>query len=214
MTVNNEAYRILVLAPHTDDGELGCGAAITKFLDEGREVYYMAFSTCEESVPAGLPKDILKHEVQAATKVLGLPRENLIIKNYQVRKFPQYRQEILEDLVRMEREIKPDLVFTPSSFDVHQDHHTIFEEARRAYKNQCLLGYEFMWNNYSFNTTSFCVVDEKHIQAKIDAVGKYESQKHRFYARDELIRGLAHYRGLQISEQYAEAFEVIRWIIR
>lgn len=209
-----DLQRVLVLAPHTDDGELGCGAAIAKLIEDGKQVYYLAFSTCEESVPAGLPRDVLKTEVQSATQKLGLRKENLIVKNYRVRKFPQFRQEILEDLVRMQREINPDLVFMPSSFDVHQDHNTIFQEGRRSFKNQCILGYEFMWNNYSFNTTSFFVVDQRHIEAKIKAIAEYKSQQHRFYAKEEFIKGLANYRGLQVSEKYAEAFEVIRWIIR
>ena len=42
---------ILVLAPHTDDGELGCGGTISKFVKEGKNIYYVAFSTAEESVP-------------------------------------------------------------------------------------------------------------------------------------------------------------------
>ena len=40
--------KILVLAPHTDDGELGAGGTIAKFIESGSEVYYAAFSTAEE----------------------------------------------------------------------------------------------------------------------------------------------------------------------
>ncbi|MBT4611169.1 MAG: hypothetical protein HOC05_14085, partial [Gemmatimonadetes bacterium] len=31
--------RILVLAPHTDDGELGCGGTISRLIEKGCEVY-------------------------------------------------------------------------------------------------------------------------------------------------------------------------------
>lgn len=64
--------RILILAPHTDDGELGCGGAINKFIEEGHEVYYAAFSACEISVPKHLPSNILIEEVKKATQVLGI----------------------------------------------------------------------------------------------------------------------------------------------
>ena len=70
---------ILILAPHTDDGELGCGATISKYIDEGKKVYYVAFSICEESVPEGYPENILETEVKKATKVLGIKQENLFI---------------------------------------------------------------------------------------------------------------------------------------
>ncbi|MCF8364470.1 MAG: PIG-L family deacetylase [Bacteroidales bacterium] len=208
-----ESNRIFVLAPHTDDGEFGCGGAIAKFIEEGKEVFYVAFSICEDSVPAGFPKNILEIEVKNATKVLGIKQENLIIKNYPVRKFPQHRQEILEDLVKLERTFKPDLVFLPSSFDVHQDHKVIFEEGRRAFKKTSILGYEFPWNNFEFDSTTFIVLEEAHIQKKIAAIDEYKSQEKRFYANEKLIKGLANFRGLQISREFAETFETIRWII-
>jgi LmbE family N-acetylglucosaminyl deacetylase len=50
---------VLVLAPHTDDGELGAGGTIAKLIENGANVYYAAFSTAEASVPDGMPKDIL-----------------------------------------------------------------------------------------------------------------------------------------------------------
>ena len=54
--------RILVLAPHTDDGELGCGGAVARFLEEGREVYQAVFSAAARSLPEGLPSDTLVRE--------------------------------------------------------------------------------------------------------------------------------------------------------
>ena len=96
--------KILVLAPHTDDGEFGCGATIAKYIEEGKDVYYVAFSTCEESVPEGFPKNILEIEVKKATKELGIKPENLIIKNYPVRRFSEHRQDILEDLVALRKQ--------------------------------------------------------------------------------------------------------------
>ena len=205
--------KILILAPHTDDGELGCGASIVKFIEEGCDVYYAAFSICEDSIPEGYPKNILEFEVKKAIKKIKINEGNLMIFKYPVRKFPQYRQEILEDLVELNRKINPDIVFLPSSFDIHQDHKTIFEEGRRAFKTQSLLGYEFMWNNFSFNSSCLIRINETHIQNKIDAIGEYKSQAKRFYAAEKMVKGLANFRGLQISTEYAEAFEVIRWII-
>ncbi len=94
--MNIKYNNVLILAPHTDDGELGCGGFISKLIENGVQVYYVAFSTAEESVPLGFPKDILKTEVKAATTKLGIKPENLIIFNYQVRKLNYVIQEILE----------------------------------------------------------------------------------------------------------------------
>lgn len=210
-----EAFnKVLVLAPHTDDGELGCGGTINRLIELGKEVHYVAFSTCEESVPEGFPQDVLHHEVKAATSTLGIKEDNLHILNYRVRHFPANRQEILEDLVKLNRSLKPDLVFCPSSFDVHQDHQTISQEAKRAFKNTTLLGYEFIWNNYEFATQCFVVLSENNIKQKVKAMECYKSQSKRLYAKDKLIRGIANYRGLQIQVEYAETFEALRWIMR
>ena len=58
---------VYVLAPHTDDGELGAGATISKLIANGSNVYYFAFSTAEQSVPDGYDKDILKSHLQIQT---------------------------------------------------------------------------------------------------------------------------------------------------
>jgi LmbE family N-acetylglucosaminyl deacetylase len=205
--------KVLVLAPHTDDGELGAGGYISQLLEQGAQVYYAAFSTAEESVPSGFPKDILKIEVAAATARLGICPENLFIYNYQVRKLNYFRQEILEDLVKLRMEINPDLVLLPSLKDIHQDHMTVAQEGLRAFKNTSIFGYELIWNNLSFDTTCFMKLDKKHIEKKISALSCYESQGKRDYMSSDFILSLARTRGVQIGTSYAEAFEVVRLIM-
>ena len=207
--------KVLVLAPHTDDGELGAGGFISKLIDEGAEVFYMAFSTAEESVPEGFPKDVLKTEVIAATKVLGVNEENVIIFNYQVRKLNYVRQEILEELIRFKRVNNDiDLVLIPSLKDIHQDHSTIAMEGIRAFKTKSIFSYELIWNNLSFNTQAYISLEEKHLNKKINALKEYKSQGFRDYLSEEFIRSLAVARGVQFGVKYAETFEVVRLSIK
>lgn len=213
MSVFSEFKNILVLAPHTDDGELGAGGLIAKAIEGGADVTYVAFSIAEESVPDHLPKDILKTEVKAATKVLGIKEENLIIYNYKVRKLNYSRQEILENLIQIRKKSNFDLVLIPSLKDIHQDHATIAQEGLRAFKGTTVLGYELIWNNLSFDTTSFVKLDERHIEAKFNALQCYESQAGREYMSRDFIFSLAKIRGVQIGASYAESYEVIRWVI-
>lgn len=207
------AQKVLVLAPHTDDGEFGCGGTISKLICKGSEVFYLAFSCAEKSVPDGFPKDILRHEVKEAIQQLGIKPDNLILKNFEVRDFPLYRQEILEILVQLKAFIEPDLVIMPSLNDIHQDHHTIALEGIRAFKKTNIIGYEVPWNNLSFDTTMFIALDSQHLEKKIAALKCYESQKHKIYANADYIRNLASVRGMQIGVEYAEVMEVIRWIM-
>lgn len=206
--------RILVLSPHTDDGELGAGGTIARFLKEGIEVYYAAFSTCEKSVSKDFPNDILKKEVKEAITELGIPDKNLILFNYEVRNFPAVRQNILDGIINLNKKIKPDLVLVPSSSDTHQDHRVIYEEAIRAFKKlSSIWGYEHPWNNLSFTTDIFVRLSELDIDSKINALAKYKSQQSNSYFKSKYIRALAHTRGLQVDVEYAETFELIRWII-
>lgn len=201
---------ILVLAPHTDDGELGLGGTISRFVSEGKKVTYVAFSTAEESVPEGFPRDILKTEVKNATSVLGIKPENLVIYNYQVRKLGYARQEILEDLIRLKRANNFDLVFIPSLHDIHQDHSTIAQEGLRAFKNSTVLGYELIWNNLQFNTQCFVRLEKQYIDTKINALKEYHSQGKRDYMSTDFVYSLARARGVQVGCEFAEAFEVVR----
>lgn len=205
--------RVLVLAPHTDDGEFGCGGSIAKFIEEGTEVYYAAFSTAEKSVPEGWPKNILEKEVKEATKRIGIPLSHLLTYKYEVRKLNYIRQEILEELVKIKKNIKPDLVFIPSSNDLHQDHTTVAIEGIRAFKQISILGYELPWNNITFHTQVFIKLNETHMQKKIYAIKAYNSQSQRDYASEDFIWSWAKTRGTQIGTKYAETFEITRWVI-
>ena len=206
--------RILILAPHTDDGEFGCGGAIAKYVEEKSEVFYATFSLCEDSVPPEYPRNILETEVREATAVLGIPEANLIIFRYQVRRLPEVRQEVLENLIRLKLDINPDLVLLPSKFDLHQDHNQVAMEGLRAFKDRCMLGYEIPWNNLTFQTSAFVLLEKRHIEKKIEALTCYRSQSGRIYADPEYIRSLARTRGVEINAPYAECFELMRWVIR
>ena len=204
---------VLILAPHTDDGDFGCGATIAKLIEEGNEVFYAAFSACKQSVRSDLPTNILEVEVKDATKELGIPEDHLLLFDYDVRTFNYRRQEILDDILRVREITKPELVFMPSTNDIHQDHYTIAFEGIRAFKNSTILCYEVPWNNFTFHTTAFQVITEQQLQTKINAIAKYKSQLGRPYANADFIRSLAKTRGIQIGKDFAEVFEVVRWIL-
>jgi LmbE family N-acetylglucosaminyl deacetylase len=204
--------RALVLAPHTDDGEFGCGGTIARLVEERREVHYVAFSAAEDSVPKGFRRDVLRREVREATKVLGIPAKRLHTMRFQVRKFPEHRQELLDEMIRLRDALRPDVVFLPSKHDVHQDHATVHDEGLRAFKGTTMLGYEVPWNNLVFETTAFIRLDERHVARKVAALAKYRSQRGRPYANKETVRAQARLRGTQAGCRFAETFQVIRFI--
>jgi LmbE family N-acetylglucosaminyl deacetylase len=204
--------KVLILAPHPDDAEFGLGGTLVKLIEMGAEVHLALFSLCEKSTPAGFEPGIIEKEFHESSRYLGLKEENLHIFNYQVRDFPAFRQDILEDMIRMRREIKPDLIFLPSSSDIHQDHNTIYNEGIRAFKHFNLLGYEMPWNNFGFKSYVFVNLTKEQVGKKINALKIYKSQVNREYSSPEIIESLARIRAMQIGRQYAESFELIRFI--
>jgi N-acetylglucosamine malate deacetylase 1 len=202
--------KVLVLAPHTDDGEFGCGGTMARLVEGGAEVRYVAFSIATKSLPEGFAADTLAREVCEATAELGIPAEQLTVHDFEVRTFPARRQDILELLIALWEEWQPDAVFQPSLHDVHQDHQVVAAEGLRAFKRTTVLGYEIPWNNFDFAYQWYSALEERHVEKKIAALAKYASQQHRRYADSEYIRNLARMHGVNVNRSFAEVFQVYR----
>ncbi len=196
--------RALVLAPHTDDGEFGCGGTIAKLAQDEVLVYYVALSIPE-------PVEELGREVHEATKLLGV--ERLDLHRFTPRDFYSQRQEILQLFVELGEELQPTVVFCPSSSDVHQDHQVVAAEAQRAFKRTTLLGYELPWNNYRFSYQAFVGLSFDHVELKTRAIACYRSQEQRAYADAGYLRAQARVHGVAAGTGWAEAFEVYRAVL-
>ena len=202
--------RVLVLAPHTDDGEFGCGGTMARLVDAGVEVRYVAFSIATKSLPPGFAPDTLAREVREATAEIGLAESALTVHDFEVRTLPERRQDILELLIALWEEWQPDAVFQPSIHDVHQDHQVVAAEGMRAFKRTTLLGYEIPWNNYDFAYQAYVALERGHLERKVAALSKYASQRHRRYSDPEYIWNVARTHGINVNREYAEVFEVYR----
>jgi N-acetylglucosamine malate deacetylase 1 len=167
--------RVAILAPHTDDGELGLGATINQMVTLGIHVKYFAFSSAYESLLDQSEGDVLVNELMQATSVLGLQRSDVEVFKFQVRLFPEKRQEILDKLIKIRQEFRPDTVFIPALNDVHQDHTTVSEEALRAFKYSNLIGYELPWNNFQLKPQLNIEISKDSLERKVEALRCYKS---------------------------------------
>ena len=205
--------RVLVLAPHTDDGEFGCGGTMARLVDGGADVRYVAFSIATKSLPDGFAPDTLAREVREATAELGIPESHLTVHDFEVRTFPERRQDILELLISLWEEYRPDAVFQPSLHDVHQDHQVVAAEGLRAFKRTTVLGYEIPWNNFNFEYQAYFELERSHLERKVAALACYASQQHRKYADPEYIWNLARTNGINVGREFAEVFQVYRVVV-
>jgi N-acetylglucosamine malate deacetylase 1 len=194
--------KVVVLSPHTDDGELGAGGTIAKLTEKNISVDMIAFSWCDE-----------ENNIKAVKKAADILSINkLEILEFKRRIFPRQRQDILQVLYDYNKDQKPDLVLTPTTTDLHQDHSVVTQEAMRAFKSSSILGYEMPWNNIQITTNSFIPLEENHVQRKISALQSYNTQLDRYYFNEEYFRSILRMRGTQIQSKYAEAFEVIKFV--
>ena len=117
--------RALVVTPHADDAEGGCGGTVARWLREGTEVYYILCTDGSrgtsdlEMLPERLAK-IREEEQAKAARVLGV-KEDVV--------YLRHPDGELEDtrlfrgqLVREIRRFRPDVVLTtePYRFVTHQ----------------------------------------------------------------------------------------------
>jgi len=184
---NMNIKKVLALAPHTDDIELGCGGFLSK-LKEQSTIHAVAFSEAQP-LSVGNPVD----EFNDAMTVINASYEFL---DFKPRYFHENRQEILDYLWNESNENDYDLVLCPSSYDHHQDHQVIYDECFRAFKKTSIFGYEMPWNNRTFSTDVFVKLEKENLDDKFKMLDCYKTQGERAFMNKEYIFDVARTRGL------------------
>ncbi|GAG64341.1 unnamed protein product [marine sediment metagenome] len=208
----NKPDKILVLSPHPDDGEIGCGGTIARFVREGKQIVHILFSPAEKIGSKIISKHIRWREFDQSNELLGVHQACRPIA-YEHRNLALHRSRMLDFLVGLRRQTAFDAVFMPCLHDIHQDHAVVAHEALRVFKGIDIFCYEMPWNNLNFNTQCFIKIEEQDLRKKIQALSFYETQQHKAYMNPKFIESWAITRGVQCGSVYAEAFENIKRII-
>lgn len=198
--------RILFIGAHTDDIESGAGATLHKMVDEGAEIHCLTFSDCHQPT-------ILKLEHAESMGLLGVDGYHLRVLSIPVRRFGEHRQNILDALIFARGGISPDVVFTHSLKDIHQDHEVVARETLRAFKHTTIYGYELAQNTLNFTNTCFSKISVADLDVKCAALACYKSQAGRPYMHPDFVKAQAVVRGMQAGVSLAEVFEVIRLFV-
>ena len=200
--------KILCLAPHGDD-EYTCSGTLSRFIEEGKEIFYAAFAFYEGPAPKNSWATKIT-ETRTALKILGIKDENSSLFNFPVRRLDEHKQTILDTLINLKNKIVPDLVLVPALSDIHQDHRMITEGALRAFRYSSIFGYESIRNIIASQHICYIKFEERHLDKKLAVFKCYKSQSTRIYWDEAYLKDLARIRGIQIAEKYAEVFEVIK----
>ncbi|MFW9856154.1 MAG: PIG-L deacetylase family protein [Candidatus Thorarchaeota archaeon] len=207
--ITDSETKVLFVSAHPDDVELGAGATVAKCVRLGATVYYVALTNIEDNV-------VIIDEMKRSIEILGIPNRNCIHFSYTNTGFDKERHEILHELERVRDKFKPNIVFTPSSHDLHQDHYTAAIETLRAFKwsAEILLGYNLSWNIIvePFNPKLYVEVTKEDASKRISALRCYESQNHRYYMKEQANDAFLRYYGLKAGFEFAEAFEIYKMV--
>ncbi|HOZ38518.1 MAG TPA: PIG-L family deacetylase [Anaerolineaceae bacterium] len=196
---------LLFLGAHPDDIELGCGAFLSDMVGKA-DIHCMTFSDNQKN-PELLH---LVGEHYDSMHQLGLTDDQIELGQFETRRFPDFRQEILEKMLALRRQYQPEIVFVHSAQDIHQDHQTVTQEATRAFRGTTVLGFDVLRSSYGFFPNFLAEVSERAVENKIAALNKYATYSNRYYFSPDIMRATAIRHGALAERPYAEGFDIIR----
>lgn len=195
--------RVLALAAHCDDVEIGAGATILRLLRDHEDAslcIVIASSDAEREAEARDAARALAAESGASVDVFvgGLP-ENVL---------PAHTGTVRDLVLAHGRPFAPDLVFAPHLHDRHQDHRVLAETAHQLFRDHPILEYEIAKYDGDLHTPNvYAAASPDDATAKVDLLERcYPSQHGRTWFDREAFFALMRVRGIECNARYAEGF--------
>jgi N-acetylglucosamine malate deacetylase 1 len=199
--------RLCFIGAHPDDIEIGSGALMAHIAGQ-TDVLCITLSDNQKN-PA--LKNVVE-EQHRSMNILGVKEKNIIVGQFETRRFPHFRQEILEYLIQVNHEYQPEIVFTHTRADIHQDHATVTEEVLRAFRGTTVLGFDVLRSSYGFFPNFLVEVTEQDLELKIRALAEYKTYANKYYFDPGITRATLIRHGALAERPYAEGFDILRII--
>jgi LmbE family N-acetylglucosaminyl deacetylase len=209
--LNFYGKRILFVGAHPDDIEIGCGALLAHIAKNSEAELRCVTISDNQKNPA--LKNVVKEHYQSM-EILGVEEDEIIMRDFETRNFPRDRQQILEFLYELNSSFKPNIVFTHSEADIHQDHGVVTTEALRAFRGTSVLGFDVLRSSYGFFPHFLVEVSEQEVNLKVKALGAYETYRTKYYFNPEIIRSTLVRHGALAEKPFAEGFDILRIVGR
>lgn len=207
---------ILAIGAHYDDIELGCGGALARHVAQGDTVYAFVATDSgysnqnKESVRSS---DVALKEAKAAMKVLGVKK--MFCGDFKTLEV-EFVDALNVQILKIIEECNIEQVYAHWTGDIHHDHRSV----ARASLHSCrhVPRYLMYCSNWYHSTDSFrgnFYVDiSDTIELKEQAVRAHESEVQRTGEKWlTFFRHEAANAGQRIGVPYAEAFEVVKWLV-
>jgi len=194
---------VLAVGAHPDDVEIGVGGALLDHATRGDRVVVLTLS----SGASGGDPHARRRESEEAARRLGAELRMADLVDTRMAVDPV----TIDAIGRVIREVTPDVVYTHSAHDNHQDHRAVHHAtlvAARGVPN--LFCYQSPSSSVAFAPSTFVEVG-RWLDAKLDVLAAYATQTQtRAYLDDEHIRATAAYWGRFAGYGRVEPLEVVR----
>lgn len=196
--------RVLAVGCHADDIEIGCGGTLLTLC--------RAFPGLEVSWVVLAARDEREREARASAEAFLAPaaRSEIEIHGFRDSFLPYAGGEVKEVFQDLAQRIDPQLIFTHTRDDLHQDHRLACELTWNAFRDHVVLEYEVPKVDGDLGRPNVYVpLAAAIVEEKIALLHRHfpsQTGKHWFDA--ETFRGLMRLRGMEAiaPERYAEAF--------
>ena len=193
--------RVLAIGCHADDIEIGCGGtilALTRSRPELEVTWVVLAAPGERAAEA-------RASVEAFLTDAGT--SDIQVCEFRDGFLPYVGGEVKEVFEGL-KSVRPDLVFTHTRHDLHQDHRLACELTWNTFRDHLILEYEIPKYDGDLGTPNvFVTLDESLVEEKLLLLRThYGSQQGKHWFDDELFRGLMRLRGMESATRYAEAF--------
>ena len=206
--------KILAMGAHFDDIELGCGGSLLKWSEAGNEIYFYIATKSGYADASGRVIRANESARQEGRLVASQIDAKLYEGNFLTFEI-EANEDLHKSLLKVLEEVKPDLVLCHWFGDTHHDHRVLsqaFMHVSRRVKK--ILFYRSNWyqSTSSFHPNYFVDISN-YLFKKIDLVKTHDSEFGRTMgAWSKFIQSQAEYYGLIANLEYAEGFELIKWV--
>lgn len=196
-----EPLSVLCLGAHSDDLEIGCGGTILRLLTERDVVVrWVVFGCCGERATEA--------RCSAESFLAGARKCQIDLHGFRDAFFPYVGGEIKDVFEGLKREVSPDVVFTHTRHDLHQDHRIVNQLTWNTFRDHLILEYEIPKYDGDLGSPNLFVdLDTGTAERKIQHLLRFfETQRDKRWFDEETFRGLLRLRGLEAGTRYAEGF--------
>lgn len=206
-----ERLSILCLGAHSDDIEIGLGGTILSLISKGvvLDVHWCVFSAPEKrATEARASADSFLRQANSYTVDIGHFEDSF---------FPSQSREIKTWLNTLRDRISPDVIFTHSREDAHQDHREINKLTTNVFRDHLIFEYEIpKWDGDLSQRNAYMPLAEEDIETKVELLMRnFATQRSKDWFDADTFRGLARLRGMECRApaRFAEAFTVRKLLL-